>query len=92
MSSIPSIRQMWLLWKDLLIEGGFDRGDLILAEGILLCGARGVISALAFQAGRGRLEEIERAITRQGRQIKALMGLAPRKRRHWPGSASRPAP
>jgi hypothetical protein len=53
-----------------------------LAHGAFYAGARSTLKVLAHTLERGDLEKLHRTIERQGRQINALQGYAPRKRRH----------
>ena len=53
-----------------------------LAHGTFYAGARSTLQVLAYMLEHGDIEELHRTIAQQGRQIKVVAGLAPRKRRH----------
>jgi hypothetical protein len=82
MSSVPSLRRLWTMYKKLLVEDGLGRRDQVLAQGAFYSGARAVLKVLAHLLEQGKDEELRRTVQRHGRQIKALQGLRPRPRRH----------
>lgn len=54
----------------------------VLAQNAFYGGARSVLKVLAHMLEHGDTDEALRFIERQGRQLKALQGLAPTKHRH----------
>jgi hypothetical protein len=82
MTSTPSLRRMWTMYKRILVEDGASRRDQILAQGAFYSGARCVLKVLDHLAERGEVEELQRVIRRHGRTIRVLQGEQPRKRRH----------
>ena len=83
MTSTPSLRRMWTMYKRLLAEDDdISPRDLVLAQEAFYSGARGVLKMLDFLIEHGELEELQRVIRRHGRTIRRLQGVPPRKRRH----------
>ncbi|MFZ1905196.1 MAG: hypothetical protein WAU56_07375 [Steroidobacteraceae bacterium] len=82
MPSTPSLRRLWSLYKKLLAEEGLTRRELVLAQNAFYAGARAILKVLGYLVERGDMDEVERVIHRHARTIRALRGLAPRKRRH----------
>jgi len=52
-----------------------------LVHGAFYARVRGTLQVLAHMLDRGELDELHQTIAREGRQIKAITGFAPRKRR-----------
>ena len=84
-----SIRRNWTMYADIMLEDNTiasSKGGRIfcrtLAHGAFYAGARSTLQVLAHMLERGDIEELHRTIASQGRQIKVITGLAPRKRRH----------
>jgi hypothetical protein len=85
-----SIRRNWTAYADIIFEdktlasskGGGRIFCRTLAHGAFYAGARSTLQVLAYMLERGDIEELHRTIAGQGRQIKVIAGLAPRKRRH----------
>ena len=55
MTTIPSLRRMWTMYKKLLVEDGATRRDQILAQGAFYSGARCVLKVLDHLAEAGEL-------------------------------------
>jgi hypothetical protein len=81
-TTTPSLRRLWSMYKKLLVEDGLGRRDQVLAQAAFYSGARGVLKVLNHLLEHGQDDELHRTIQRHGRQIKALQGLRPRARRH----------
>jgi hypothetical protein len=82
MTTTPSLRRMWSIYKKLLVEDGMSRRDLVLAQGAFYAGARCVLKVLGHLVEEGDVEELQRVVSHHARTIRSLQGLAPRKRRH----------
>jgi len=82
MSTTPSLRRLWSMYKKILVEDGASRRDQILAQGAFYSGARCVLKVLDHLLEAGDVEELQRVIRRHGRTIRVLHGERPRKRRH----------
>lgn len=82
MKSTPSLRRLWTMYKSLLVEDGMSRRDQMLAQAAFYSGARCVLKVLGYLVEAGDVEELQRVVGRHARGIRALQGLAPRKRRH----------
>lgn len=54
----------------------------MLAQNAFYLGAQSTQKVLAYTLEHGDIEELHRAIDRQGRQIKVIQAYAPRKRWH----------
>jgi hypothetical protein len=78
----PSLRGMWTMYKQLLVEDGMSRRDQVLAQDAFYSGARGVLRVLGHLLQDGEVDELHRVIRRHGRTIRALLAMAPRKREH----------
>jgi hypothetical protein len=81
-STTPSLRRLWSMYKKLLVADGLSRRDQVLAQAAFYSGARGVLKVLGYLAERGDTDELQRVVRRHARVIRALQGLAPRKRQH----------
>ena len=79
MSSTPSLRRMWTMYKKIMIEDGMSRRDQIVTQGAFYCGARCVMKVLDHLIEGGEVEELQRVIRRHGRTIRVITG---QKRRH----------
>jgi hypothetical protein len=82
MTTTPSLRRLWTMYKELLVADGSSRRDQVLAQGAFYSGARAILKVLDHLAERGDRDELERFVRRHAGAIGALQGLAPRKRRH----------
>jgi hypothetical protein len=82
MSSTPSLRRMWTIYKKILVEDGASRRDQVLAQGAFYSRARCVFKVLDYLVENGDVDELQRVIRRHGRTIRVLQGEQPRKRRH----------
>jgi hypothetical protein len=83
MRDYPSTRQLWKRFRQILVEdGGFDRRDLVLAQEAFYAGVRVMWKVLGHLAEDDEPEELVRPIEKPARQVFAIQGLAPRKRRH----------
>jgi hypothetical protein len=83
MREAPSLRRLWRMYKQILLERGeYNRRDLILAQTVFYTGARCIWKVLGHMAQDDRPEEIMRLIARRAREVHAIQGYAPRKRRH----------
>jgi hypothetical protein len=85
MSSTPSLRRMWTMYKKLLIEDGVSRRNQVLAQGAFYSGARCVLKVLDHLLEDGDVDELQSVIRRHGRTIRVLQGKASRKPRHLRG-------
>jgi hypothetical protein len=81
-SSTPSLRRLWSIYKKLLVETGMSRRDQVLAQTAFYSGARCVLQVLNPLVEGGDVVELQRVISRHARTIRALRGQTPRKRRH----------
>jgi hypothetical protein len=81
-TSTPSLRKLWIIYKAILVKDGMSRRDQIIAQGAFYSGAWGVLETLNELVKDGEIEKLQRAISRHSRTIQALRGDAPRKRRH----------
>lgn len=81
MTSTPSLRRMWTMYKKILVYDGMGRRDQVLAQGAFYSSARGVLRVLGHLLEDGDVDELHRVIRRHGRTIRVLQGMAPRKRR-----------
>jgi alkylated DNA nucleotide flippase Atl1 len=83
MNSTPSLRFMWSVYKQLLVEEGrTSRREQRIAQAAFYSGARCVLKVLDHLAQNGEVEELQRVVRRHGRSIRRLQGREPRKRRH----------
>ncbi len=57
MTSTPSLRRMWTLYKKLLVEDGASRRDQVLAQGAFYAGARCVLKVLTHLVEAGEIDE-----------------------------------
>ena len=64
MSSTPSLRRLWTMYKKLLVEDGMSRRDQVLAQAAFYSGARCVLRVLDHLVEDGELEELQRVIRR----------------------------
>lgn len=79
MNATPTLRRMWSMYKELLIENGMSRRDQIIAQEAFYSGARGVLKVLDHLVEGGEVEELQRVIRHHGRTIRGLQG---RRRAH----------
>jgi hypothetical protein len=70
------------MYKGLLVDDGMNRRDQVLAQSAFCAGARAILKVLGYLVERGDVAELERVVRRQARSMRALQGLAPRKRCH----------
>ena len=84
-----SIRRNWTMYADIMLEDNTiasSKGGRIfcrtLAHGAFYAGARSTLQVLAYMLEQGDIDQLHRTIAQQGRQIRVIAGLAPRKRRH----------
>ena len=83
MRHAPSLRRMWRMYKEVLTESrGYDRRDLVLAQGAFYAAARVTWKVLGYLAEDDEPEALMRLIEKRARQVFAIQGMAPRKRRH----------
>lgn len=82
MTTTPSLRKLWTMYKKLLVEDGLSRRDQVLAQAAFYSGARCVLRVLDHLVEDGDLDELQRVIRLHGRTIRVLQGPTPRKRRH----------
>jgi hypothetical protein len=82
MNRTPSLRRMWTMYKNLLVEDGMSRRDQVLAQGAFYSGAQCVLKVLDHLVEAGDIDELQRVIRRHGRTIRRLQGHEPRTRRH----------
>jgi hypothetical protein len=62
MTSTPSLRQMWTMYKKLLVEDGMSRRDQVLAQAAF-SPPRGVLKVLGYLVEEGDVEELQRVIS-----------------------------
>jgi len=77
-----SLPALWAIYKRLLSSDCFTTHDRILAHSAFYAGARVTLRMLAQMIEHGDYELLHKTIERQGRRMKALHGLKPRRRRH----------
>ena len=82
MNNTPSLRRLWSMYKKLLVEDGMSRRDQVLAQSAFYSGARCVLQVLNHLVEGGKVDELQRVISRHGRTIRVLRGQTRRKRRH----------
>jgi hypothetical protein len=82
MTGTPSIRQLWTLYKALLLRDGTSRREVLIAQEAFYSGARGMLEVLHTLVQDGEVDELQRVIGRHHRTNRAIRGDAPRKRRH----------
>ena len=82
MTTTPSLRRMWTIYKKLLVEDGMSRRDQVLAQAAFYSGARCVLKVLGYLAEEGDVQEQQRVISRDARTIRVLQGQMPRRRRY----------
>lgn len=82
MSSTPSLRKLWAIYKAILAEGGATRRDQIIARGAFHSGAWGILQSLNHLLKSGEVEEPEPVVARHARTIEFVRGGGARKRRH----------
>jgi hypothetical protein len=70
MAATLSLRRMWKVYKQAMIDAGnVDRRDQALAQDAFYGGARGVLMILDYLAQSGEIEELHDTVSRFGRQI-----------------------
>ena len=84
-----SIRRNWTAYAEILSEDetlasskGGRKFCRALAHGAFYAGASSTLQVLAYMLEQGDIDQLHRTIAQQGRQIRVIAGLAPRKRRH----------
>src|SRR4029077_2419620 len=83
MNSTPSLRFMWAVYKQLLVEEGrTSRREQLIAQAAFYSGARCVLKVLDHLAENGQVDELQRVVRRQGRAIRRLQGKQPLRPRH----------
>lgn len=83
MREIPSLRRLWKSYKrELIALRELDRRDLVLAQNAFYTGVRITWKLLGYLVEDDEPEALERLIRRRAREVYALQGFAPRKRRH----------
>jgi hypothetical protein len=78
MTTTPSLRRLWSMYKELLVADGISRREQVLAQGAFYSGARAIFKVLNHLLEHGQDDELRRTIQPHGRQIKALQGPRPR--------------
>jgi hypothetical protein len=58
MKSTPSLRRMWVMFKQLLAEEDLDRRELIPAQTAFHTGARGTLRIMGHLLERGDYDEL----------------------------------
>ena len=79
MATSLSLRRLWTIYKQTAIDHGAGKRELTIANDAFYSGARGVLMVLDHMAERGDLDELNRTISRFGKQIRAIRRL-PRSR------------
>jgi hypothetical protein len=65
MNRTPSLRRMWTMYQNLLVEDGMSRRDQVLAQSAFYGGARGVLKVLNHLLEHGQDDELRSTIQRQ---------------------------
>jgi hypothetical protein len=83
MREIPSVRRQWKWFKtELMKEPDLSPRELVLAHVAFFTGVRVTWKILGYLVEDDEPEELMRLITKHARQVFAIQGCVPRKRRH----------
>ena len=82
MTTTPSLRRMWTMYEERLVQDGASRRDELLAQSAFYSGARCVLQVLNHLVEGGEADELQRVISRHGHSSRVLQEKARRTRRH----------
>ena len=84
MERTPSLRRLWQVYKQVLLKvpGELRRRDMLLAQASFYAGAQSTFKVLCYLLEHGEIEELERFLTQQAKQLKVIEELATQERLH----------